>query len=261
MTATEHAPLVLARRGHIAELELNRPDKLNAINEATLRALAAAIEEIDAEEEIRVAILSGRGRGFSAGGDLEEVSELTADPAAFSDFLDRWHAALRAVRCCRVPVIAAVHGFAYAGGLELVQVCDLVVVGANVTIADRHATVGLFPAGGAVQRLARQLPDRVAAWALMSGEPIAPEDALRWGLVNAIAPDGEERAEALRMAALLAGKSPSAVQSIKQALRRGDGLPSVDALAVERPLAVAHMTSAEARVGFDAFRRRLTPTY
>ena len=104
-------------------------------------------------------------------------------------------------------------------------------------------------------------PDRVAAWALMSGESIAPEDALRWGLVNAIAPDGEERAEALRMAQLLAGHSPSAVQSIKQALRRGDGLSSVDALAAERPLAVAHITSAEARVGFDAFRQRVTPTY
>ena len=131
-------------------------------------------------------ILRADGACFSAGGDLAEVKALVADPAKFSQFLDHWHATLGLFEQSPLPIIAAVHGLAFAGGLELVEVCDLVVIGDRTRIGDQHAMFGLFPAGGSTQRLPRLVGRRAAAWMLMTGEEITPAQALELGLVNRV---------------------------------------------------------------------------
>ena len=247
--------------GPVAVVSLNRPDKLNAINDDVLTGLVASLDAIEADPEVRAVVLRGEGRAFCAGADLSMVSGIVTDPVAFSAFLDRWHAAYSRVADTPLPVIAAVRGVAMAGGFELMQVCDLVVVADDARVGDQHANFGLFPGGGSTQRLPRQTTMRNATWMLLSGEAIDGPTAVSWGLANRSVPSDEVDAVALGMAALLASKSSTATAAMKEALRLGDGLSVPDALARERSIALRQMGSSDAAIGFEAFRSRTTPVF
>jgi enoyl-CoA hydratase/carnithine racemase len=249
------------RDGPVAIVALNRPDKLNAINRAVLAGLAAAVQWCDADPSVRAMVLRGEGRGFSAGGDLNEVASLVQDAMAFDEFLDEWHATFQSVADCRVPTIAAVHGVALAGGFELLQVCDVVVVGESTTLGDQHANYGLFPAGGSTQRLPRLIGIRAATWLLLSGQAVAPVEAHQMGLVTEVVAEAAVLSRAIEMAQLLSQKSSAASAAIKKALRAGDGLDIRAAIAAERSIAVQHMASEHAQVGLAAFRCRRQPDF
>jgi enoyl-CoA hydratase/carnithine racemase len=245
----------------VATLTINRPNKLNAIQAAVLTGIRTVLSGIEDDPSVRVLILRGAGRAFSAGGDLEEVSRLVADKTRFSRFLDYWHESLLLVQDSPVPSIAAVHGFAYAGGLELTQACDFVVLGRSAVLGDQHANFGLFPAGGSTQRLPRLVAPRVAKWLLMTGEAIDAPTALALGLANRVVDDDDVFGEAQRMADTLGRKSRAGNAAIKAAVHLGADRPLTEAIAAERRLAVDHMASEDARIGFDAFRSRTTPVF
>ncbi|PBC52050.1 enoyl-CoA hydratase [Rhodococcus sp. ACS1] len=247
--------------GPVAHVILNRAGKMNAINRGVLRGVRTAISLLDHEPAVRVIVLRGAGKAFSAGGDLGEVSEIAGDTAAFSEFLDFWHASLAVVEKSDRPTIAAVHGFALAGGFELTQVCDFVVVGDRTVLGDQHANYGLFPAGGSTQRLPRQIAERHAKWMLMSGEGIEADTAVSYGLANVVAPEAEVVERAQQMAELLADKSMHASAAIKSAVALGRDRPLSDAIALERDIAVRHMAGSDARTGFEAFRARSVPVF
>jgi enoyl-CoA hydratase/carnithine racemase len=252
--------VLFERRGPVGHLVLNRPKKLNAIDTECVDLIRRYVEEIEADDQVRVVVVSGRGRAFSAGADLGEVERAVAE-GRFDAFLQNWHRGFRALERCSRPTIAAVHGFALAGGFELTQVCDLMVMAANSTVGDQHANFGLFPGGGSTQRLPRLVGRRNATWMLLSGEAINAETALRLGLANAVAPDDDVTGAAERMATVLAQRSVAASAAIKDALQRGRDLALDDALDLERGIAVAHMASADAAIGFAAFRDRTTPNF
>jgi enoyl-CoA hydratase/carnithine racemase len=186
---------------------------------------------------------------------------LVSDKTRFSRFLDYWHESLLLLQDSPVPSIAAVHGFAYAGGLELSQACDFVVLARSAVLGDQHANFGLFPAGGSTQRLPRLIAPRVAKWLLMTGEAIDAPTALALGLANRVVDDGDIFDEAQRMAETLGRKSRAGNAAIKAAVHAGAGLPLTDAIAAERVLAVDHMASDDAQTGFNAFRSRTTPVF
>lgn len=259
--ASSAGALRMYREGPIAEIILSRPERLNAINRAVLRGLRAAVDYVDADSRVRVVVVRGEGRGFSAGGDLAEVSGLVQDRQAFSRFLDEWHSTFASVEGLCVPVIAAVHGFALAGGFELVQVCDLVVMGDQSRIGDQHANFGLFPAGGSTQRLPRQVSRRTATWLLLSGESLSAESAMSHGLVNRVVPETEVRTAAMEMARVIAGRSASGTAAIKAALRLGADRDVKSAIADEREIALTQMASADAQKGLAAFRGRTVPDF
>ncbi|OLT09048.1 hypothetical protein BJF78_06825 [Pseudonocardia sp. CNS-139] len=245
----------------VGEIVLARPAKLNAINSDVLAGVVAALAGFEERPELRAVVIRGEGRCFSAGGDLAEVKELVRDPVRYSEFLDRWHAGLAAVENSPLPVIAAVHGFAFAGGLELIQVCDLAVVGDSTRIGDQHAKFGLFPAGGSTQRLPRLVGRRAASWMLMSGEAVTPAEAVALGLANRVVPEGEVVAEAHRMAEVLASRSRGATAAIKRAVRAGAERVLSDAIAIERPIVLSHMASDDAQAGIAAFEARTEPRF
>ncbi|MDV6271735.1 enoyl-CoA hydratase/isomerase family protein [Rhodococcus globerulus] len=247
--------------GPVAHVILNRAAKMNAINRLVLAGVRTAVTLLNQQPGVRAIVLRGAGKSFSAGGDLGEVSEITNDAAAFSEFLDYWHASLSVVEKSDLPTIAAVHGFAFAGGFELTQVCDFVVVGDQTVLGDQHANYGLFPAGGSTQRLPRQIPERHAKWMLMSGEGIAADTALSYGLANVVAPETEVVERAQQMAEVLATKSAQASAAIKSAVALGRDRPLWDAIELEREIAVRHMTGSDARIGFEAFRGRSVPVF
>jgi enoyl-CoA hydratase/carnithine racemase len=245
----------------VATLKINRPHKLNAIDTGVLTGIRTALSGIEDDPWVRALILRGTGRAFSAGGDLEEVSALAGDKARFSKFLDYWHESLMLLQDSPLPSIAAVHGFAYAGGLELTQACDFVVLGRSAVLGDQHANFGLFPAGGSTQRLPRLIAPRVAKWLLMTGEAIDAPTALALGLANRVVDDDAVFDEAQRMADTLGGKSRAGNAAIKAAIHLGADLPLPEAIAAERSLVVDHMASDDARTGFNAFRSRTTPDF
>jgi enoyl-CoA hydratase/carnithine racemase len=245
----------------VATLTINRPNKLNAIDSAVLTGIRTALSGIEDDPSVRALVLRGGGRAFSAGGDLGEVSALVGDKTRFSEFLDYWHESLLLLEDSPVPSIAAVHGFAYAGGLELTQACDFVVLARSAVLGDQHANFGLFPAGGSTQRLPRLVAPRVAKWMLMTGEAIDAPTALALGLANRVVDDDDVFDEAQRMADTLGRKSRAGNAAIKAAVHLGADRPLTEAIAAERHLAVDHMASEDARIGFDAFRSRTTPVF
>jgi enoyl-CoA hydratase/carnithine racemase len=245
----------------VATLTINRPDKLNAIDTGVMAGIRTALSGIGDDRSVRALILRGAGRAFSAGGDLDEVAALVTDKARFSEFLDYWHESLLLLADSPVPSVAAVHGFAYAGGLELTQACDFAVLGRGALLGDQHANFGLFPAGGSTQRLPRLVAPRVAKWLLMSGEAIDAPTALALGLVNRVVDDDDVFDEAQRMAETLARKSRAGNAAIKAAVHAGADRPLSEAIAAERSLAVDHMASEDAATGFAAFRTRSTPVF
>ena len=245
----------------VAEIVLARPDKLNAIDTGMLLGIRAALAGCTGRPEVRALIVRGDGRCFSAGGDLSEVRGLVGDSTAFDEFLDFWHASLMLLERSPLPSIAAVHGFAFAGGFELMQVCDFAVAGDRTRIGDQHANFGLFPAGGSAQRLPRQIGLRAAKWLLMTGEAVSAAQALSLGLVNRVVAEDAVLDEARRMAEVLAHRSRHGTAAIKEAVRLGMGRPLTDAIALERPLTLRQMASEDAQLGFAAFDARTEPEF
>jgi enoyl-CoA hydratase/carnithine racemase len=253
---------VLAERdGPVLIVTLNRPDKLNALDTDCLDLLEEHFVEADADPAVRAVVLAGNGRGFCAGADLAVVAGIAADRDAFDAFLRRWHAVFGVIEACGKPTIAAVTGFALAGGFELTQVCDFVVMGASARLGDQHANFGLFPGGGSTQRLPRLIGRRAATWLLLSGDPVDASTALELGLANRVAPDDEVFQAARDMALYLAERSTAASRAIKRSVREGIHLPLGDALEVERGIAVEHMASADAATGLAAFAGRRRPDF
>jgi enoyl-CoA hydratase len=247
--------------GAVAELVLNRPDKLNAIDGECLELIEAHLATVAADDSIRAVVVRGEGRAFCAGADLGFLGDKVNDPVVFGGFLATWHRVYEQIAASATPTIAAVHGLALAGGFELLEVCDLAVLADDARIGDQHATYGLFPGGGSTQRLPRLIGERRARWLLYTGEWVSPDDALAYGLVNEVQPAGNVLGRAREMAALLARRSPLATSAIKQAMRIGGQVDLRTALDIERKFAVEHMQSEDVQIGLEAFRNRTEPRF
>lgn len=255
------AVVTLEKRGPIAIVALNRPDKLNAVDLDVLAGLRETLDRIEQDVECRVVVVRGEGRAFCAGADLDMVEGLVADAAGFAQFMDEWHETYGLLASFPLPTVAAVHGVALAGGFELMQVCDVAVVADDARVGDQHARYGLFPGGGSTQRLPRLTSVRRAMWLLLSGEWIDGATAFEWGLANRVVPAANVVDVAIEMAQTLARRSPLASTAIKRAVAAGLGRPLDEALALDRTFAVEHMMSHDAREGLKAFRSRTEPVF
>jgi enoyl-CoA hydratase/carnithine racemase len=261
LAADTAEPLLLERHGHVAHLVLNRPDKLNAIDGRTLALFASAIDEIEADPSIRVVLLRANGKVFCAGADLDYIGVQMRSAATFDSFLATWHTVFRRIERCDRPTIAAVHGLALAGGLELTQVCDVVVAADDAQFGDQHAKFGLFPGGGSTQRLPRLIGHRRALWLLLSGDRFSAAEAYGYGMVTRLAPADDLLIEVTAMAEQLANCSASANAAIKRAVQGGAALELDAALELERSIGVPHMLGPDAQIGLDAFKARRTPVF
>lgn len=260
MNAEPEESTLLTIRPPVAHIELNRAQKLNAIDLDVLDRLVSHIDAIEADPEVRAVVISGRGRCFCAGADLHVVESALTE-GWFDEFLRRWHEVFARVERCSKPTIAAVHGMALAGGFELMQVCDLVVVGDVTRISDQHAKFGLFPGGGSTQRLPRLVGRRAATWMLLSGEAITPQGALELGLVNEVVAEAAVNDRAKELAETLSERSSAASKAIKEVLLRTRDVDLEAGITFELEQALVHMASADAARGLQAFRSRSTPDF
>jgi enoyl-CoA hydratase/carnithine racemase len=263
-------PAVLVERdGHVVTITLNRPDKRNAFNPEMLCRLADAWDLIDGDDGIRVAIMTGAGGHFSAGADLDKlVGALLAGRPAENEFEERirtdvsliYKGFLKEYRPA-TPIIAAVEGYCYAGGIEILQGFDVRVAAEGARIAVSEVQRGLFPMGGSTVRLPRQIPWTVAMEMLLTGEPITGRRAYEIGLVGHVVPDGQALARAREVADRIARNGPLAVRNIKASVLAADALPETQAYARELELGMAVMASADAKEGPRAFLDKRQPNF
>jgi enoyl-CoA hydratase len=245
----------------VARVVLNRPQQLNAVSPELLGDLWAACEAIEGDPTVKVATLTGAGRTFCAGADLKAMLELSPDPVRWREFIRLWHRVFNRIEALPVPVIAGVHGFALAGGLELALVADLVVADAEARLGDQHANFGLVAGGGGSQRLPRLIGARRAKELMLLGGWLSAGQALEWGLVNRVAPAGKLEETVQELAAALAGKSGSANRTVKALVNRALDVDLASGLEMEIALVGAHMRSADAAEGLRAFMEKRAPVF
>jgi len=227
--------LVLSeRQGAVATLTINRPDKLNALDVEVLAALRGRVEELAGDTSVRCVVLTGAGaKAFVAGADISEMQDLDVD--ASRAFAEQGHATMAALENLRVPVIAAVKGFALGGGCELALACDFIHASSKARFGQPEVKLGVIPGFGGTQRLARRVGIGRARELIYSGAIIRADEALRIGLVNAVHAPDELMGQVSTLAETIAAMGPFAVAKAKEVLREGEGmpLPAANALEIE----------------------------
>ena len=239
------------KRDRVLLVTLNRPEARNAINSDVGRGLLAAVAELDGDDGLTAGVLTGAGRGFCSGMDLKAFLS-GGMPEGFSEFLEKG---------AKKPLIAAIEGFALAGGLELALTCDLLVAARGVEIGIPEVGVGLFAAGGALMRLPRRLPYGVAMEMALTADPIIAEKAAEYGLVTRLAEPGKVLEAALELAARVARNAPLAVAASKQLVRETAGRTEEEFWAFQRSFAAPVFTSEDAREGPRAFAEKRAPNW
>jgi enoyl-CoA hydratase/carnithine racemase len=244
----------------VATVTLDRPDALNAISTELATALADAVEPLASDPRVRALVLTGAGeRAFCAGADLKQR-------AGFDDhgwFVQReaFRRGFAAVRRCPLPTVAAVFGFALGGGTELALSCDLVVAAEDATFGLPEVRLGLVPAGGGTQLLARRVGRSVAKDLVLTGRRVEAAEALRLGLADRVVPRGELAAAATALAAELAANAPTAVRMAKWALEVGADLSLEAAMEVEDQAWRRAVLSDDRREGIAAWVERRPPRW
>jgi enoyl-CoA hydratase len=239
------------RRERVLLITLNRPEARNAVNSALGQALVAAIDELDSDPGLTAGVLTGAGGGFSAGMDLKAFAT-EGPPKGFNQFLRNGS---------QKPLIAAVEGFALAGGLEIALTCDLIVAAKGVKLGIPEVNKGLFAAGGGLFRLPERVPYGVAMEMALTSDPITAERGHELGLVARLAEPGKAAEVALELAERIARNAPLAVAASKQIVRQTRGLGEDDAWALQGPLVAKVFTSEDAREGPRAFAEKRAPKW
>lgn len=210
-----------------ATIVLNRPDKLNTLSITLRRELAQAVAELEAEPAMRVLILTGNGRAFSAGLDLDEWGQAPAAAA--------WeHDAVAAITPYSGPVIGAINGLTITGGLELALACDVLIAASDARFADTHTKVGLLPGWGGSVRLQQRIGLHRAKELAFTARFLSADEAMAWGLVNRVVPPEQLRAEAQALAREMLATVPAGLVAYKRLLNDEAALPWGEALALER---------------------------
>jgi enoyl-CoA hydratase len=253
-TATDAAVLT-ERRGRILIITLNRPEQRNAVNAAVAQGVGAALDELDADPELSLGVLTGAGKGFCSGMDLKafRAGERPHVPGrGFAGIVER---------PADKPLIAAIEGFAVAGGLEVALACDLIVAAKGARLGVPEVKRSLVAAGGALLRLPRTLPRNLAMELALTGEPIDAERAHALGLVNRLTEPGEALDVALQLADTIAANGPLALAATKRVMVDSVDWHDSEFFARQRELIDPVFNSEDAREGAAAFAERRDPVW
>jgi enoyl-CoA hydratase len=250
--------VLFSTEGHIATITLNRPSKLNAIEPAMLLRLDEIASELERSNEVRVVVLTGTGdRAFSVGADINAWS--TLEP------LEMWrhwvrdgHRVIERMAHLRQPLIAALNGYAFGGGLELALAADIRLAASEAEFAMPEVTIATVPGWAGTQRLPALIGPARAKQMIFSGTRVNASTAERWGLINEVAPRTELPARAMSLAGQIAANAPVSVQIAKQVL---DGIDGSTGLILEALAGSLAATTDDAREGLASFRDRRPPHF
>ena len=249
-------PLILTEvRGPVLLITINRPEARNSINKATAEAMGEALDRLDADRELVVGVITGAGKGFSAGMDLKGFAS-----GEFPTAGDRGFAGI-AQRSARKPLIAAIEGFALAGGLEIALSCDIIVASREAKLGIPEVGVGLFAGAGALLRLPRRVGLGQASLLALTGKPISGEEGHRIGLVDRLADPGGALTEALSLAETIAANAPLALAASKAVLVGGFTKPDAEFWQWQQQFFQEVFTSKDAIEGATAFAEKRQPNW
>ncbi|HYZ92424.1 MAG TPA: crotonase/enoyl-CoA hydratase family protein [Actinomycetota bacterium] len=257
---------LVERDGHTLIVTMNRPEARNALSTEMMQIMSEAWDEVNANPDIRVAILTGAGGHFCAGADLKGFA--ASDPGKGmtegerqGSFDPTYLKPLLKGFLLDKPLIAAVEGYAVAGGTEVLQGTDIRVAGESAQFAVAEVRWGLFPLGGSTVRLRRQIPYTVAADMLLTGRRITAKEALDFGLIGYVVQDGRALDKAKEIAETISANGPVAVRNILKTLRVTECLPEEEAFKLEAPLGIETFLTEDAREGPKAFAEKRKPDF
>ncbi|MGV9653892.1 crotonase/enoyl-CoA hydratase family protein [Streptomyces sp. NPDC003554] len=243
------------RAGTTLLITIDRPQARNSVNAVVATLLAKALDELEADPELRTGVLTGTGGTFSAGMDLKAALR-----GESPNVPGRGFGGVTEVERTK-PLIAAVEGWAMGGGFELALACDLIVAAEGAHFGLPEVKRGLIAAGGGVIRLPRRIPYHLAMEFLLTGEPVSGARAGELGLANRVVPTGQAVEQALLLAEQLAANAPLALAAVKAVTLAADGAPEAEAFAAQRTVMAGLMASADVREGMTAFAERRTPRW
>jgi len=261
--------LLAEQDGHVLTVTINRPEKKNAVNAEVLCGLTDAWNRLDQDDELRVCILTGAGSDFCAGMDLSVINKLTSGAPPDDEFEERikkepnvifdgWLKTYRPTK----PVIAAVEGFALAGGTEILQGTDIRVAAEGAKFGVTEVQRALFPMAGSTVRLPRQIPYTVALEMLLTGNDYTAQQCKEFGLVGHVVPDGQALTKAREIADRIAANGPLAVKAILKSIRETFGMPEKEAFdQKEMAIGIPIFSSKDAREGPKAFLEKRPPVF
>lgn len=256
--------LLIENDGFVRTLRLNRPDVLNSFNNDLLAAFGKAVRDADREKSVRCIVITGAGRGFSAGQDLADVADRYKcdTPIELGSHLrDRYHPAFSKIHSMEKPVIAAVNGVAAGAGCSLALACDIRIAAESATFIEAFVHVGLVPDTGSTFFLPRLIGASRALEMAITGRKVKADEALQIGLVNKVVPDAELPAEAMKLAQQLANLPPRAIGLTKRAMNRAWTAELDDQLEYEAMMQTTAGQTRDHREGVAAFLEKRKPNF
>ena len=247
------------KKGHAAVLTVNRPDALNALTTEVLKDIGEAFRDLQADDEVRVIVITGAGRAFVAGADIEEMADLNLVQARA--FGNAGQKVFRDIERSEKPTIAAINGFALGGGLELALCCDIRLAADTAVLGQPEVGLGIIPGFSGTQRLAKLVGKGRAAEMILTADNIRAEDALAYGLVNRVTEPEKLLEEALAMAERIASRAPLAVRWANDAIRRGLEVDIDSGIAIEADLFAMCFATGDQKEGMKAFLERRPPEF
>ena len=249
--------IVTYRDAHVGVVLMNRPKQLNALSGELMGAVIGALEELDADAEVRAIVLGGGERAFAAGADITELAAGTPVSLYEDRRIEQWEK----IRDLRTPVVAAVSGFCLGGGCELAMLCDLIVASETAKFGQPEINLGVLPGAGGTQRLTRAVGKAIAMDMILTGRMISAREALRLGLVARVVAKEAWLDEAKRAAGEIASKGPIAVRLAKEAVDQAFESPLRAGIEFERRSFYLARASEDATEGLTAFVEKRAPNF
>ena len=260
MAIMEEESVKVALEQAVAEITINRPQALNALNADVLQGLILVLDKLEKNEQVRAIILTGSGeKAFVAGADIHSMAGLGPRPIA--DYVELGQRCMRRIENARVPVIAAVNGFALGGGLELALACDIILASSKAKLGQPEVNLGIIPGFGGTQRLIQRCGIGTARRLVFTGDLIEAEEGKIMGIIDKVCEPTALLDEARKMAHTIARKAPLAVSRAKQLMRDSQQAALLSGLRMEIEAFLQLFASADREEGMAAFLEKREPKF
>lgn len=251
--------IIVEKKDGIATISMNRPQVLNALDKETVGELSKAVEELEKDTSIHVAVLTGKEKAFIAGADIKQMK--TMNPLEAKEFAELGHKVLMAIEHSRLPYLAAVNGYALGGGCEVMMACDIIVASELAKIGQPEINLGIHPGFGGTQRLPRLVGRIKAKELLFTGDTISAEEALRIGLVNKVVKPEKLMEETMKLASHIANKSAVQTNFIKSLVNTGIETDIATGCALEISCFSSSFATEDQKEGMTAFLEKRKPVF
>ncbi|HVQ00407.1 MAG TPA: enoyl-CoA hydratase-related protein [Candidatus Thermoplasmatota archaeon] len=251
--------VIVEKKHNIGTIIINRPQVLNALDKTVLKELLAAVEDLERDDSIKVALITGKDKAFVAGADIKQMKDMS--PLEGKEFGELGHTLMHHLEASRLPYIAVVNGFALGGGCELMMACDIILAATTAKIGQPEINLGIHPGFGGTQRLPRLVGAAKAKELLFTGDAIEASEALRIGLVNKVVEPDHLMEEAEKLAVKLASKSSIQLQFIKELVNKGTQMSLASACAMEIAYFSSCFSTQDQKEGMGAFLEKRKPNF